>query len=164
MVGIAGPSSEAIAYALRQLRRKGGFGLTVADYRVWEDQETRLAVETDSNSNQEVSLPGAPGSGWELKLPMPAGMETMAPKPELKADKIFEFIQQPPRIDLKEQFDPGTSTAEEFDQKLRDLQYRKDWLEALLAVTNDELAAFSEARNQCLTSMEVAPPQKMKED
>ncbi len=151
-------SPESLADALQRLRRKGEFGLTRLSTTTSPAVHAQPAPGTSTVIDNELALPVAGVSDFKLSLNAPVGIETgisLAPPqgtatPAIKPAKLLELIEKPPKIDLKEAFDPGTSTLEEIDEKRRELQYRKDWLEALLAVTRDELAAFDEARDQRL--------------
>jgi hypothetical protein len=137
-------SPAAIADAMDRLRFRGGFGLTDLAIRHATPQ-TAFATDAEGVLDNDVLLPDPAGSAGGMRLMPPGGLEAA-----IKPGKLLDLIQHPPEIDLREAYDPGTSSLDEIDEKRRELQYRKDWLEALLAVTHEELAAFDEARNQRL--------------
>ncbi len=140
-------SPDTLVGAAARLRSRGGFGLTtLPEGNGNGNGPGRCAADLEGAIDNELLLPDPAGSGAGMRL-MPPGDFTPA---EIKPGKLLDLIQHPPDIDLRDAYDPGTSLLEELDEKRRELQYRKDWLEALLAVTNDELAAFGEARKQRL--------------
>jgi hypothetical protein len=153
-------SARTVATAMERLRSRGGFGLTSlpSPYAI---HQLEPGADTDGGLNSEILLPDPAGSGATMRFMPPGGLEAAAVKPA----KVLELIQHPPEIDLRDAYDPGTSSLADLDEKRRELQYRKDWLEALLAVTQDELAAFDEARKQWLvkdgaTALPAAAPQE----
>lgn len=142
--------SSALVSTLKRLRSRGGFGLT---FLVPSDNLEFLGAEGgDDAFGEDAMLPGTGSGEAALNLRPPSD----SPPAQIKPEQLLDLMQQPPEIDLRDAFDPGTSTMAELDEKHRELQYRKDWLEALLAVTRDELAAFDEARKQRLLKDENA--------
>jgi len=65
--------------------------------------------------------------------------------PQYQPDEILEYLTTVPKFDLREEFEPGSSTPEELEAHLRELKYRASWLEALLYITNEELKLFAGA-------------------
>lgn len=138
-------SPRPIVEAMERLKSRGGFGLTSLP-GIHSVPRSVSTLEGDSAFDGEIMLPNPAGNGTSMRLMPPGGLEAAAMKP----GKLLDLIQQPPEIDLRDAYDPGTSSLAELEEKRRELQYRKDWLEALLAVTQDEIAAFDEARKQRL--------------
>jgi hypothetical protein len=139
LISSVGTLSDAMA----RLRARGGFGLTSLPHS-HATRRPELAVDADGAFDSEILLPSPAGTGATMRLMPPGGLEAAAVKP----GKLLDLIQHPPEIDLRDAYDPGTSSLAELDEKRRELKYRKDWLEALLAVTLDEMEAFDEARKQ----------------
>ena len=65
--------------------------------------------------------------------------------PQYQPDEILEYITTIPQFDLREEFEPGSSTPDELAARLLELRYRRDWLEALLYITKEELNLFEGA-------------------
>lgn len=71
--------------------------------------------------------------------------EKAAYVPQYQPDEILDYITTIPHFDLREEFEPGSSTAGELAARLQELKYRASWLEALLYITNEELKLFEGA-------------------
>jgi hypothetical protein len=102
---------------LSKLRAEGGFGI---DADISAESEATLLAEFEKERASYVR--------------------------QYNPDEILEFISSIPHFDLREEFDPGSSTIAEMETRLRELRYRKDWLEALLYITKEELKLFEGAR------------------
>lgn len=146
-------SATPISEAMELLKARGGFGLTSLP-GIHSMPRSISTLQADTAFDGEFMLPSPTANGATMRLMPPGGLEAAAMKP----GKLLDLIQQPPQIDLRDAYDPGTSSLAEIEEKRRELQYRKDWLEALLAVTQDEMAAFDEARNQRLIKDGVIQP------
>jgi hypothetical protein len=143
--------SAAVNTTLNRLRVRGGFGLT---FLAGINEPDSSAFDASGDAfGEEAMLPMNGGSASAAHIRPPGD----SPPAQINPGKLLDLIQQPPEVDLRDAFDPGTSTLAELDEKRRELQYRKDWLEALLSVTRDELAAFDEARKQRLIKDRIEP-------
>jgi len=146
-------SATPIAKAMERLKSRGGFGLTSLP-GIHSVPWPLAAPQADTALDGEVMLPTPTGNGATMTIMPPGGLEAAPIKP----GNLLDLIHQPPQIDLRDAYDPGTSSLAELDEKRRELQYRKDWLEALLAVTQDEIATFDEARKQRLLKDGLTTP------
>lgn len=101
---------------LQELREKGGFGISG---QLIELSEQEVLAKEQEEKESYVR--------------------------QYNPDEILDYISSIPKFDLREEFEPGSSTPEELEARCRELQYRADWLEALLYITNEELKLFDGA-------------------
>jgi hypothetical protein len=101
---------------MKQLREKNQFGI----------------------NGQVLELSARALNVWEDK-------EKASYVPQYQPDEILEYITTIPHFDLREEFEPGSSTPDELAARLQELKYRASWLEALLYITNEELKLFEGA-------------------
>lgn len=125
---------EEQIYALRRLRAKNKFGVS---------EDVLEISEKESRANQD-SEP-----------------ETYT-KP-LNPEEVLGHILDMPDFDLRDEYDPGSSSQEEMDARIKDLKYRKSWLDALLSITEEELKVFEGALKVAQAASAESEKDKLKE-
>ncbi len=101
---------------LSRLRKKNQFGIS-EEVRKISDQQSK--AETDKEKFQYTK--------------------------HINPEEVLGHLSTLPQFDLREEFDPGSSSPEELEARCKELRYRASWLESLLHITNEELKVFSGA-------------------
>jgi len=102
--------------SLRRLREKHQFGIT----------DEILAASASGSPEQEEQ-------------------EKLQYTRQATPEEVLGHLTTLPKFDLREEFDPGSSTTDELETRCKDLKYRASWLEALLHITNEELRMITGA-------------------